>query len=232
MWRNLFNNTIKVVGIFGTGLSFASYYETRQANRIKVEKLIESKNNLETIVQAQGEETIKQNTLVQTSLDSANSMLEKGQESFNQAIVETGGETKKALYDRGMDCISNAQKEIDKIVKFIDNNKFLDNIYDFFSKISTKFNDYLGILNSEQLLALGNLLASITIFYCLFSLFVIFYSDFLIKYFKLEEKHSKLAKFILIRRKLNQYYFGINLFIIFVLLLILIFFNLTAVLVI
>ena len=50
-----------------------------------------------------------------------------------------------------------------------------------------------------------NILGLIFIFSCLISVVSIFYGDFLIKYFNLEEKFPKIAKFIQLKKKISKF---------------------------
>jgi hypothetical protein len=55
-----------------------------------------------------------------------------------------------------------------------------------------------------------HIIYSLTILLFLSSLITVFYSDTIIKFYKLEEKYPRLAKFIQLRRKFQQYYFFFN----------------------
>jgi len=64
----------------------------------------------------------------------------------------------------------------------------------------------LSYLNQVQLNALAHLLAGIFILYNLFNIIFILFGEYLINYFKLEERFPKLALFIRLRKKLQRYY--------------------------
>lgn len=82
---------------------------------------------------------------------------------------------------------------------------------DFFNS----YKEFLTTLTSHQIGALANLIFSSIILSCLISLIFIWTGDYLIKRFNLEERYPKLAKFIQLRRKFQNYYFIINIFTIF-----------------
>lgn len=86
---------------------------------------------------------------------------------------------------------------------FISDKSWIDTIKNFLEE----WNKFLFSLSTEQLGAFAHIISALLILWCLFSIFIIVYSDFLIKYFKLEEKYPKLAKFIKIRRMFQHYYF-------------------------
>ena len=80
-------------------------------------------------------------------------------------------------------------------------------------------------LNYEQNLAIVHLSGSMFILLSLISIISIFYGEKLIIFFDLEKKFPKIAKFIQIRRKFQQYYLLMNIGLIFIVLLIIIFIN-------
>ena len=52
----------------------------------------------------------------------------------------------------------------------------------------------------------ANTLVAFLVLLCLFNIILIIYGEFLIEYFKLEERFPKLAKLIQLRRKLRRFY--------------------------
>lgn len=52
----------------------------------------------------------------------------------------------------------------------------------------------------------ANTLVAFLVLLCLFNILLIIYGEFLIEYFKLEERFPKLAKLIQLRRKLRRFY--------------------------
>lgn len=84
------------------------------------------------------------------------------------------------------------------------NNKYFGN------NIIENFQEYLSTLPLEKVGALAHILLCIAILWSIASIVFIFYGDILIRYYKLEERFPKLAKFIQLRRKFQQYYFVID----------------------
>jgi hypothetical protein len=76
-------------------------------------------------------------------------------------------------------------------------------------------NDFFLSLNFLDLLLYTHLLIGIFVLLCLISVITIVYSDQFIKYLKLETKYPKLAKIIQLRRKFQNYYLFLNLFLMF-----------------
>src|SRR3984957_5104977 len=81
---------------------------------------------------------------------------------------------------------SNLIDEINKLMDKIDkrsvyNNNYLDNIF--------QFRDLFSSYNTAELGNIGHIFACFFIFGCLFDIAIAYYGDFLIVYFKLEEKY-------------------------------------------
>src|SRR3979411_440646 len=106
-----------------------------------------------------------------------------------------------------------AQNFIDDFIShFIDKNKFIGDInwIENIKLFNNNLNKYISQLNFEQLGAFVHLSTSIFMLFCLLSIITIIYSDFLINYFKLEDKYPKLSRILKIRKMFQQYYLFIN----------------------
>jgi len=117
---------------------------------------------------------------------------------------------------------SNLIDEINKLMDKIDkrsvyNNNYLDNIF--------QFRDLFSSYNTAELGNIGHIFACFFIFGCLFDIAIAYYGDFLIVYFKLEEKYPWLLKWIRLRRKFQHYYIGLIIFLIIIALLFIIYVN-------
>jgi len=120
-----------------------------------------------------------------------------------------------------LDAVKNVQTESDKLrqiillrVEAISNsgkgsgsggsmNNFIGSYFDF-------LNNFLSNLTLLQKGAVAHIIASIFIIFCLFSILCAVFGDFLITYFKLEEKWPKLAKWVQLRIKLQYTYIVAN----------------------
>jgi hypothetical protein len=120
-----------------------------------------------------------------------------------------------------LDAVKNVQTESDKLrqiillrVEAISNsgkgsgsggsmNNFIGSYFDF-------LNNFLSNLTLLQKGAVAHIIASIFIIFCLFSILSAVFGDFLITYFKLEEKWPKLAKWVQLRIKLQYTYIVAN----------------------
>ena len=81
-------------------------------------------------------------------------------------------------------------------------DKFLDNISDNIDNI----NNFFINLSHEQNFALFNFLGIFVIFITLINILFIFYGNKLLDYFNLENRFPRLAVYINLRRKFQQYY--------------------------
>jgi len=134
----------------------------------------------------------------------------------------------------------------DKIQEIENTNVEIHNMYEsvntkfdsFINNVNTLLNNsgnksqYLDSLQSiidgfnyEQNLAMSNILGSMFIIFSLISIISIFYGDKLIIFFDLENRFPKIAKFIQIRRKFQQYYLLMNIGLIIIVLLLIIYVN-------
>ena len=102
----------------------------------------------------------------------------------------------------------------DKIANFIDSNTINFTIDGIFGSIDN-FKENISHLSNEQLFSLIHVLFFTALIIAVFNLAVVFYGDSLIILLDIENRFPSLAKFIKLRRKFQQYYFGLNLIIIF-----------------
>jgi hypothetical protein len=109
------------------------------------------------------------------------------------------------------DINSRKSLELEDILKNISNsnegNQLLENFWD-------NINSMLSNLSTAQLGALGHILLSVGIYYCVMSIVSSYYGDKLIIYFKLEDKYPKLVKWIKYRRIYQHYNIAYNLLVI------------------
>jgi anion-transporting ArsA/GET3 family ATPase len=106
--------------------------------------------------------------------------------------------------------LEEGKKILDEIINIFSNIKGSGSSSNYIFNIINQYNDFLNTLTVVQKGALGHLLAAIFILLCFTSIITIFYGDILIKYFEIEKRFTKIARFIEIRRKFQQYYFFLN----------------------
>ena len=89
-----------------------------------------------------------------------------------------------------------------------DNSAFTDPFLHFIRS----FKDFLASLDLIHTFAIIHILGSLSLIFILFSITTIFYGDYLIRRFDLENKYPKLAKWIELRRRFQHYSLLWNLF--------------------
>ena len=121
--------------------------------------------------------------------------------------------------------ISEMRTSIDTMRDLVEKgNDNLELINDFGNYI-TKFQDYLSTLTVYQVYGLIHIICALLLLLLVFNLASVFYGEYLIKYFKLTSRFSRLAALINLRSKFQLYYFGLNLFLILVILFVLLYIN-------
>ena len=88
------------------------------------------------------------------------------------------------------------------------------------------YNSFISQLNFNQLYAFAHLSSSIFMLVLLVNIVFSLAGDYIINYFRLEQRFPRLAKLIKIRKLFQHYYLIVNIFLIFLTLLALIFINL------
>jgi hypothetical protein len=106
--------------------------------------------------------------------------------------------------------LEEGNKILDEIVKTFSNIKGSGSSSNYIFDIINLYSDFLNTLTVVQKGALGHLLAAIFLLFCFTTIITIFYGETLIKYFEIEKRFPKIARFIEIRRKFQQYYFFIK----------------------
>ena len=103
-------------------------------------------------------------------------------------------------------------ERIDNFIGSNTKNLTSDGIFAFLDA----YKEFISHLSFDQLYIMTHLCFLSSIFLAVWNLASVFYGDALIVKLDLENRLPKLAKFIRLRRKFQQYYFGINLILIFV----------------
>lgn len=234
----------KIITGAATAVTFHSYYKTMTDNALKTQiqeaerKYIEANNKIQELEKEKLINQVEKANLesIQSQLETSKVKIESTVEKIN-ALSNEGNSVSKSDFENltkqvneemtNSTSLINRAIEMykEKINKFIDgNDNFLKNFFDFIEQWTSTLND----LTLHQLAALTHLLAAIFIFTCLFSVIVIIYGDILLKYLNIEDRYPRIGSFIKLRRKFQQFYLFINLFLIIITLLAIIFINLYA----
>lgn len=143
-------------------------------------------------------------------------LIEKVKASVKEAILkwDTSIDECKEFIECVLDLVNSGGKN--------SSNQFIP--WETLSTVYSEVSEVIESLSQTQKGAVIHISFSVVILLCLFTLIGIFYGNILIQYFKLETKFPRLARYIKIRRKFQQFYFAMNsLFIIWILIFIIIF---------
>ena len=220
------HNTIGYLSGISSIMTGINFYESRKIAKFKAEmeaQIAEMKRELVT-------EQIKNSdlkTLLETKILALKDTTNKTVEIFEDCTTaqETNSMSFTVLKQKAQEHFQGMSKIVEDMSDSIskDTKNFIgDDITGYISA----FQDYLATLTLEQTFCLVHMLAVTSLFIFLINLAVVFYGESLIKYFELEIKFPKLAKFISLRRKFQQYYFAWNLILIVTILAGLFYFNL------
>jgi len=116
---------------------------------------------------------------------------------------------------------NSLNKIIDQLNKCENGNNLINETYELIQR----YLEYFSTLSIEQMAMIVNFWAFVIFLNSIISIAAVFYGDFLIRYFKLEIKFPRFAKFIQIRRKFQFYYLNINMLIISIISIYLMWFN-------
>ncbi len=191
---------------------------TSKENKAKLEELqnlIQEGNNLnKTVINKL--ELLKADQQLPVDLNSISSTTENVRNSIDSLTNNIAEETIKQATSKFTDInsINNFYKSLLEIISKEGGNSSNTNFTIDYNIIET-INNFLGNLTPLESLAIMHINASLVILLSLFSIISIFYGEFFIQKFSLETKFPKLAKFIQLRRKFQQFYLLINTLIIF-----------------
>jgi len=142
----------------------------------------------------------------------------KEESEVDQTIIEAIRRDSVEILERISTEIIEYEKNIDTdlstVLKSIDEDQ--TKLVGAFNDVLNNFICYLDMLSTEQKGALAHLLFAITIIYLAWSIFILYYADRAIIYFKLENKYPRLTRWIKYRRILQHYSIGFNLLLIFI----------------
>ena len=135
----------------------------------------------------------------------------ESRDSDLMSLIKEGFEKEKKIAEK-----ERITKEIDSVKVDIDKSsdkieKFISEGINKSSLISFDFDlqNFLDTLSKEELLAFSGLLLNGLALNYVVSIIIVLYGDYLIKKFDLENKYPKIAKFIQLRRKLQNFYLKI-----------------------
>ena len=114
-------------------------------------------------------------------------------------------------------------RELENLRRGSTSNGFIDSI----DRLWNDFNGWIQSLDYIHNVAFVNIMGIGLILLSLLQIVFIFYGTFILDYLNLEARYPKLAKIIQLRRTFQQFYLLLNICIIFIVSIIMLFFNLT-----
>jgi DNA repair ATPase RecN len=226
--KSLLTRGAKATTAAATASTFHSHYLTIKGQSVN-DKLIQAQEQIKLL-----ENKINQNNLAKLNNRISDIEVQSLNNDLNlqiQNLIYEKERLFKALSDfnsntlatdikfhaeQSLNHLDKTSETVNKIVDTIINNKGSNNFTDLFDDIIKNWSDFLKSLTFEQLNALSHILAALLVLLCLIDIILIIYNDFLITFFKLEERFPKLAKFIQLRRKFQRFHMSVSFIICFI----------------
>ena len=112
--------------------------------------------------------------------------------------------------DQKIESLEKANKILQDVIDSASSDNSKNDYMNQFNVLIEKYKEFLSTLSVEQIAAIVNILGYIIIISSIISIAGVLYGEFLIRYFKLEERFPKLAGFISSRRKFQRAYLNYN----------------------
>ena len=208
---------LKLLSIVGFTFAFTNIFNnhnTNLENKIRIEEL--QRRMLHNA------DTLEEYKIMRKSLDEINqerelfinniSKLNEDHNTIQNTInkIEENNVINSENISKSTDLINELNGTYDKIVELINKSDGNGTNFTIDSNIFNELNNYISSLGPYDTLLFMHICGSIIILFCLFSILSIFYGEFFIIKFSLESRYPKLAKFIQLRRKFQQYYLFLN----------------------
>jgi hypothetical protein len=213
--KDILNITGKILPYIGFFIGTQSFKMAKEAKAARLQEasneaqrlLIEIKNQQETMISDQLVQTkiasLSTDAITQLDLAKQDSkIIGKLLERLNDPSITDAEKNfiQNSLNEKSVNKLKSLDNDIlNNILDIISSNK--NNYLNNFNEIINRFQNYLSSLTLEQLVPLVNIFGLTVITSCLISIAIIFYGDYSIKYFNIENKYPKLAKFIQLRSK-------------------------------
>jgi len=230
------DNFFKVLGVASFAMGYSNYLhreklesirqrlEFETARRIKLEEqnieLLEKwKNSLENCQEFTSRfiELTKKANILNNKIRTTNENIEilNSKQGVKLEVNSLDLTDANNITDCSNEIVDNFHKfnnELEKLIelgrKSVDSLQSVDYLNNFEPLDSIR--EIISLLTYDQLIAFIHLSGVLTIALCIFSIILIFYSEKLIVYFKIEEKFPRFGKIVKLRRKFQNYYFIIN----------------------
>jgi hypothetical protein len=128
----------------------------------------------------------------------------------SNSTAQTGNPVSTPMAQTGNPASTPSSSQNVPINSGSDSTEIKSSSFDFLKDLLDLFQDFLSTLALDQTLALINLFIIFIVSLCLFNIFIILASDYLIESFKLEARYPKLTTFLIFRKTINKGYLYLN----------------------
>nr|YP_009710596.1 hypothetical protein [Amanita bisporigera]QFZ98545.1 hypothetical protein [Amanita bisporigera] len=217
-FKNLLSKGFQALSAAGSVVSITAYY-----TQIKTAELEAQNEQFKDQLRNFKIDLLK-NDIIKAKLEKFSQILDESSNTIYSKVKELKEvkaqttEQQEMLKNNKDIIVKSTDNALDSIKTIIDiikdnSNKFLsdnNNIFELFNHFINNIQDVYSNLSLLQVSAITHIICSIFILVSIFNISSVLLSDFLIEFFKLEEKIPKLAKFFQFRKKLRNYYLVIS----------------------
>lgn len=220
-FKNFFSNLTKYLPFIGLSLAGQNYLMAMEARRARLQGVSNEVKILLEELQAKKELIINNemthNRILELTFKAQNDLVSanKSNKFIKELLLRledpniTPNEREfinnliNNTFDDQLESTEMAYTSLQKLLEAINSD---NSVKDFINQsdiinIIDRYKDFLSTLRIEQIVPVANICGLITILACFISIVIVFYSDYLIKYFKFEEKYPRIRKYIELRRK-------------------------------
>jgi len=173
----------------------------------EINEAVSKIENSWTSINKTSKDLVSQSQLNTTTLEKKMELWSKGKSDILAEIEKIQANKNKCSLKMGdiLKALDDAKKAASSGNgnNYIGSN-YLEWIQNYIQGFMDSWNGFVHQLTIEQYVSVVHIITSITLLTCLFNIIIIIYSDFLINYFKIEEKYPKFGRLIKLRRKFQH----------------------------
>ncbi len=182
-----------------------------------LQKSLDQNSQLNNEIRKSLESLNQEREMLFTNLNQLNENHQQIQSSLNK--IEENNTLNVENISKSTDLLKDLNKSYETFLEFISEIGGSDKTnFTIDTNLLDSLNNYISTLTPLETLSVLHICGSLVILFSLFSILSVFYGEFFIQKFSIENKFPKLAKFIQIRRKYQQFYLLTQFLLIFVIL--------------
>lgn len=161
-------------------------------------------------------EQVEQNVKIKTEIENHLNQIKTGLDNIKKKVEYLNTADNKNISENFESLTEESSKVntfVDKVLELISTPTSSSSLTDYNVSLQIfidKYYQFFDSLTTVQKGALAHTLFCIGLLFCIFDILVAYYSDKLIIYLNLESKYPKIAKYIQLRRKFQNYYIKLN----------------------